>query len=126
MTLVDTSSWIALFRGDGDAGERVKRLLLDGEPTLCGPVFTELSRGLRGSDRQHVLSLLAACKLLPQPAQLWSHAGELGRQLRTKGVTAKTLDLLIATYALTHRCELLTVDGDFVQMRDVGIPLRLA
>lgn len=41
------------------------------------------------------------------------------------GVTPKTLDLLITTYALSHGVALLTTDGNFAAMRRVGVPLQL-
>jgi predicted nucleic acid-binding protein len=64
--------------------------------------------------------------MLRQPPGLWELAGGLGHQLRAKGVTAKTLDLLIATYSLAHRMSLLSCDADFEHMVGAGVPLQLA
>lgn len=58
--------------------------------------------------------------------KLWAKAGDLGFWLRRRGVTPKTIDLLIATYALSHSAALLTVDKDFLAMRKAGVPLQLA
>lgn len=126
MKLVDTSAWIAFFRGPGEVADSVELALRDGEAALCGPVLTEISRGLRESERQHVMGLFAQCHHLRQPHALWTYAGNLGQHLRTKGVTAKTIDLLIASYALTHGCDLVAADTDYQHMHDAGIPLRLA
>lgn len=71
------------------------------------------------------MELLGACHWLEQPAALWQEAGDLGYALRRKGLTVKTFDLLIATYALTHGAELLTLDSDFALMRSKGVPLQL-
>ena len=76
-------------------------------------------------ERKSVLELLDACKMLEQPPQLWEEAGELGFFLRRKGIAPKTLDLLIAVYALTHSADLLTVDKDFAAMEKAGAGLRL-
>jgi len=101
MILVDTSAWIEFFR--------------------------ELRRGLLNqSERRTVLPLLEACHILSQPAELWTEAGDLGFALRRRGVTPKTLDLLIAVYALHHSATLLTLDKDFVAMHKAGVPLQLA
>ena len=73
-----------------------------------------------------MLPLLQRCHWLEQPDNLWEEAGELGYALRRKGLTVKTFDLLIATYALGHRVELLTTGSDFALMRKKGVPLQLA
>jgi predicted nucleic acid-binding protein len=67
--------------------------------------------------------LLDACHLLDEPEDLWTEAGEVGFRLRRRGVTPKTLDLLIAIYALSHSCSVLTTDKDFLSMQKAGIPL---
>ena len=54
----------------------------------------------------------------------------LSAALRTSNIYSsyhvKTLDLLIATYALAHGAPLLTLDKEFRSMCDAGIPLTLA
>ena len=126
MTLVDTSAWIEFFRG-GDAGLAIDQLLAEDEVAVCGPILTELRRGLSSpAERRKLLPLLAGCHLLPQPEALWLEAGDLGFALARKGVTVKTLDLLIAVYALAHDVTLLTLDQDFGSMRKAGIPVTLA
>ena len=127
MILVDTSAWIEFFRGDGACADRVGLLLESDEVALCGPVLTEIRRGLiAGATRSRVLDLLSGCHLLPQPADLWEDAGDLGAIVRKRGRTIKSLDLLIATYALAHSVEILTTDGDFTLIQQAGIGLRLA
>ncbi|MBI4701008.1 MAG: PIN domain-containing protein [Deltaproteobacteria bacterium] len=127
MILVDTSAWIDFFRGAGGLCDRVDALLETDEAALCGPVVTELRRGLRSAaERRRVLPLLAACHQLDQPAALWVEAGELGYFLARRGVTVKTLDLLIAAYALSHGVAILAADDDFRNMGRAGVPLALA
>ena len=127
MILVDTSAWIAFFRGAGPLADRVDELLVTNEVALCGPVLTELRRGLRSpAERRKVIPLLDGCHTLAQPERLWEEAGELGYTLARKGATVKTLDLLIATYALSHGVALLAEDTDFETMRRAGIPLAAA
>lgn len=127
MILIDTSAWIAFFRGKGGVADRVDELIETDDAALCGPVITELRRGLRGStERGRVLPLLSACHELEQPDEIWREAGELGFALARRGATVKTLDLLIAAYALSHDVALLTTDRDFSLFGRNGIPLRLA
>ena len=126
MILIDTSAWIQFFRGSGLMAERVDEAIESDEAAWCGPIATELGRGLSSkNERDRVLGLLGACHWLEQPARLWEDAGELGFVLGRGRKTLKTLDLLIATYALDHDCALLTADADFRHMQQHGIPLRL-
>jgi predicted nucleic acid-binding protein len=120
--LVDTSAWVDFFRGAGSLAGRVDDLLENDRAALCGPVITEIRRGLRSrAERARVLPLLAGCHLLEQPAELWKEAGELGWYLGRRGATVKSLDLLIAAYALAHAVPILTADADFVRMRRAGL-----
>ena len=113
MILVDTSAWIEFFRGPGKVADDVDAALTDGTAAICGPVEMELRRGLLPHERARVLAAIGGCVSLPEPADLWEEAGDLGFALRRRGVTVKSLDLLIATYALAHRVPVLTKDADF-------------
>src|SRR5688500_20205467 len=100
MILVDTSAWIEFFRGRDPVATAVDEALAAGEAALCGPIETELRRGLLNArERKEVLPLFDACRFLDAPADLWVDAGDLGFALRRRGVTPKTLDLLIAVHA---------------------------
>ena len=106
--------------------EAVDRLIDTNEAALCGPVVLEIRRGLRSRpERTRVLPLLAGCHLLEQPVRLWEEAGELGWFLGRHGATVKSLDLLIAAYALAHGVPLLTRDADFERMKRAGVRLLL-
>jgi predicted nucleic acid-binding protein len=126
MILVDTSAWVAFFRGAGAAAEVVDAALEQNRVAWCGPIASELRRGFVSSrERAKVLGLLEACHWLEQPGALWEEAGDLGYALRRKGLTVKTFELLIAVYALSHGTELLTLDGDFGLMHAKGVGLQL-
>lgn len=127
MILVDTSAWVEFFRGRDPVASAVDALLEFDEAALCGPVVTEIRRGLRTLvERRRVLPLLAGCRLLEQPPGLWEEAGDIGFALARRGASVKTLDLLIAAYALSHDVGILTTDADFARMRRAGIPLALS
>lgn len=126
MILVDTSAWIDFFRGRDPVARAVDDALAANEAALCGPIETELRRGLSNErERKKVVPLLDACHALSQPPDLWAEAGDLGFALRRRGVTPTSMDLLIATYALSHSAALLTTDKDFRAMQKAGIPLVL-
>ena len=126
MILVDTSAWIEFFRDRHPFAEAVDVLLDSGEAALCGPVVTEIRRGLRPSERARLLPLLEGCHFLSQPDDLWLSAGDLGALLARRGLTVKTLDLLIATYAMAHGTPVLATDGDFRAMAKAKVGLSVA
>ena len=127
MILIDTSAWIDFFRGRGQLAASVDGLLEADEAALCGPILTELRRGLRSAhERANVLSLLLGCHALDQPDALWDEAGELGYWLARRGTVVKSMDLLIAVYAIAHSVPVLTGDRDFTAMKRAGIALSLA
>ena len=126
MILVDTSAWVDFFRGRGTLAATVDELLDLGEAALCGPIVTELRRGLRPTERSRVLPLLDGCELLAQPDDLWTTAGDLGAALARRGIVVKTLDLLIATHAIGHGVALLTRDTDFKAIANARLGLMLA
>jgi predicted nucleic acid-binding protein len=68
---------------------------------------------------------LGGCHWIEQPARLWEEAGDLGFYLARRGVTVKTLDLLIAAHALAQGMALLARDADFERMRRAGVALLL-
>jgi predicted nucleic acid-binding protein len=126
MILIDTPAWIDFFRGREPIAGLVDAALAHNEAALCGPVQAELRRGLANErERNQVLPLLDGCHVLDQPERLWSEAGDLGFALRRRGVSAKTVDLLIAIYALSHASRLLTTDKDFAAMQRAGVSLQL-
>jgi predicted nucleic acid-binding protein len=126
LILVDTSAWIAFFRDRGPVAAIVDQALEDDDVALCGPVFTELRRGFKSAaERSRTIPLLQACHQLHQTASLWNDAGDLGFALARKGITVKSLDLLIAAYALTNGTAILTLDRDFRLIAQAGIGLQL-
>jgi predicted nucleic acid-binding protein len=104
----------------------VDELLDLGDVALCGPIVTELRRGLRPTERSRVLPLLEGCTLLEQPEDLWTTAGDLGAALARRGIVVKTLDVLIATYAIGHGVAVLTRDTDFKAIANAKVGLILA
>ena len=89
MIMIDTSAWVEFFRGRDPVASAVDALLEFGEAALCGPVVTEIRRGLRTPvERRRVLPLLAGCRLLEQPPGLWEEAGDIGFALARSGASS--------------------------------------
>jgi len=101
MILIDTSAWVAFFRNQNPVADLVDRALDYNDAALCGPVYTELLRGLKNErERYRIIDYLDGCAFLVQPKDLWMAAGDCGYRLQRKGRTVKSMDLLIACYAI--------------------------
>ena len=126
MILVDTSAWIAFFKGGNSTADLVEEFILDNKLALCGPVQSELLRGFKNKkERDTVWPLLDGCHFLEQPDKLWIDAGNCGFALRRKGKTVKTMDLLIACYAIAYQVPMLTLDKDFKTIKAAGFPFEI-
>jgi predicted nucleic acid-binding protein len=120
--LVDSSVWIDFFKGaDNPATQQLTQLLSDDDATVMAAdlVLFEVLRGFR-----HGPDLLAAQRFLSALPQV-----ELGgmdnallaakhyRTLRAQGYTIRSpIDILLASYCITHKHLLLHRDADFNAM----------
>lgn len=126
MILIDTSAWIHFFRGKGPVADLVATSLEDNQVALCGPVMTELLRGFKSQkERDLVVPMFSGCRMLSQPDRLWEDAGDCGFLVRRHGKTVKSMDLLIACYAIAHSTPILTLDSDFRLMKEAGLDLSI-
>lgn len=120
--LVDTSVWVAFFRGDPKAVEKLDRLLEQGDVATTGPVFAEVVSGARERRTYDRLrDLFQGLLWLSPPVSCWERVGELRFTLAKRGVQAHLVDLLIASTAAEHGCPLVTRDKDFQQIA-VALP----
>jgi len=118
VVIADTSVWIEYFKG-GDEQARVtlRRLIRAEQAVLVGVVLAELLQGCRSSkEADTVPSTLAGLRFLETTFSVWKRTGELSASLRRKGTTLPPSDLLIATLALEHRCQVYTLDPHFEQI----------
>jgi hypothetical protein len=63
--LIDTSAWVAFFRGVDPGRTEVRALLADDRALRCGPVELELRRGLRRREAAAVFGVWSAVPALP-------------------------------------------------------------
>ena len=119
MILVDSSVWIALFRGDDTPHSlHLRNLLQEGEDevAIADLILQEVLQGVR-TDKQ-AQAIIAAVEGLPCPVlgnkPLAILAAANYRHLRRKGFTVRTtIDCLIATFCIESGFALLHNDRDF-------------
>ena len=126
MILVDSSVWIDFFRGQRSAsGAVLSQCLGDSsvEVGMADLVLFEVMRGFReGPVMRQAQALMRA---LPQ-VEIGGTAHALKateryRQLRTQGRTVSSpIDVLLASYCITHGHTLLHRDADFESLKTLG------
>jgi predicted nucleic acid-binding protein len=125
LVLVDTSAWIAFFRGESAAVKRVDPLLREGEASLTGAVYAELLSGARTrSAFEDLRTLLRSLEWLEEPPGAWDRVAEARFALARQGVQAFLVDLLIAVTAAAAGAPVLTRDKDFGRVARV-LPLEV-
>jgi len=124
--LVDSSVWIDFFNGVSNAAvDRLEALLCDSSSTLATAdlVVYEVLRGFRSSrlllEAQELMSELTQVELggLTNALQAADHY----RELRALGYSVRSpMDVLLASYCITHGHLLLHRDADFASLQILG------
>jgi tRNA(fMet)-specific endonuclease VapC len=110
--VVDTSVWIDFFAGAPTTS--LDDALKNNSVVLSPLVVAELISGARRSrDRAAILHLAEKLPVHETPLDHWIRAGELRRQLRSKGVSVSTPDAHVAQCALDRDAILLSRDAVF-------------
>ena len=113
--LVDTSAWIDYFnKPDSITGKKVEQVLIDGKAVLAGIILTELLQGAKiKNEFDAILESMLALPRLETNLTTWIEAGKASFDLRRKGITIPTTDLIIASLAMENNCRILTLDPHF-------------
>jgi predicted nucleic acid-binding protein len=113
--LIDTSYWIEYINRPGsERMRRVAELIREDCAAATGIVLAELLRGARtNAEMEKIKASLEAVLWVETDERLCARAGEIGFELRRKGVTIPTTDCIIAAAAESIGGNLLTLDGHF-------------
>ena len=113
--LVDTSAWVTFVRqGAENASDVLDQLLAEKRAAINEVIQAELLIGAQ--DERHYKEFEVDLGTLPHlllTAEAWNLVGELGFALRRKGATIPLPDLTIAACAISHQCELFSLDRHF-------------
>ena len=117
MILADTSIWIDYFNGaDNIETDRLDSALDDGIVAMGDLIFLEILQGFRDdkefSRAKKTLETLDQYELFG--AHMVESCADNYRHLRKKGLTVrKTIDLIIATFCIENKIQLLFSDRDY-------------
>lgn len=114
--LIDTSAWVVSFKRSGN--ERLKQKVVEALASLLAvttPVIVlELLQGCRDKKEYEAMkSRMEALEMLPVNEEVWEAAYRAGYDLRRKGITVPTIDILILSIAKVHSCSVLHHDKHF-------------
>jgi predicted nucleic acid-binding protein len=124
-TFVDSSAWIAFFRGERSAVARIDRLLADGRVATWGPIAAEVLSGVPSRKEFDLLKgLFHGLVWLADPVSLWERVAEHRFLLSRKGYQASLVDLAIGLAAADAGHRLLTRDAGFRRIQEV-VPIEL-
>ena len=124
--LVDTSIWVEYFnKPDSEAGQLVEDLLRDQRVVGAGTVLTELLQGAKAKKEfDSILQGMLALPFLETTLDTWIEAGRISYELRKKGVTVPTTDVVIASLAQENNCMIFTLDHHFNQIPGINLYRR--
>jgi len=114
--LIDTSVWIEALRPGGIVAirERLNEILAERKGATTPLVLLELLSGARDEkDYEELSEELSALCQFPVNDTVWMKSCRLAFELRRKGVTAPSTDVLIATVAQENQLTLLHADRHF-------------
>lgn len=115
LVLADSSAWVSHLTGQGNAASAAIGELLRAHRVAVNEVIRlELLTGAKDEAQYAELDdELRGLHLLPISVAVWGRAERLRFELRRKGHIVPVPDVLIASCALLHDCELLHADRHF-------------
>ncbi|MCK4309307.1 MAG: PIN domain nuclease [Candidatus Atribacteria bacterium] len=119
--LIDTSAWIlGLKRNSSNQIKNILTEILDKDQSATtGIIILELLQGSKTKkEYTEILSDLSALHYFEVKKEIWEKASQLGFDLRRKGKTIPSTDLLIASIALHYNLILLHADNHFKQIQE--------
>lgn len=124
--LIETSAWVAFFRGDRQAVARIDPLLAEGAAAISGPIYAEVLSGApTRAALDHLRTLLRSLRWLPDPPALWERVAEVRFNLARQGYQAAIVDIMIGIAAADAGLVLLTRDRDFEYIAE-ALPLTVS
>ena len=120
--IVDSSVWIDGFNPKAKNPEKevLKQFIQEDYPIfLCPIIYQEVLQGIREEKAfEHIKNILQQYRMINiDILYVTNCAIDLYRHLRKKGITIrKTVDCLIASYAIITNMPILHNDGDFTQI----------
>ena len=114
--LIDTSAWILGLKRN--SAFQIKNLLTEildkDQSATTGIIILELLQGTKTKkEYEEIFSDLSALHYFKENREIWKKASLLGFELRRKGITIPSTDLLIASISVYYNLNILHADNHF-------------
>ena len=116
MIVVDSSVWVAAFRGDPVTARELARLLDADLAALVSPVRLELLGGSKPKDYAQLRRVLGAVPTLVPSSATWRQVEAWVEKSKRAGHRFGVMDLLIGATAAEQRASVWSLDADFERM----------
>lgn len=116
MIVVDTSVWVAGFRGDASVVGELGRLLDEDLAALAAPVRLELLAGARRGEVGRLRRVLGALPTFVPGDAEWARVDRHVDVAVARGERFGVVDLLIAATAAARSAPVWSLDADFERM----------
>ncbi len=116
MILLDTSAWILSFQKQTSdhIKEQIKQYIAANEVCTSPLIILELVQGSRSqTEKQGLIRMLNSLHIVTLTDETWNLSYNLAFDLRRKGYTIPTIDILIASQAIKNNCRLLHHDRHY-------------
>ena len=113
---LDTSAWICSFKKSSsvEIKEKVKKHIASNNVAVSQIVILELLQGCRSEKvKERLQNSLESLQIFPLKTNVWARSYQLGFDLRRKGLTIPTVDIIIAALTIENKCRLLHCDRHF-------------
>jgi predicted nucleic acid-binding protein len=120
--LIDTSVWSEALRRKEksiNSSETIVRRIIDNndEIVLIGIILQEILSGISNqklfAEIKNILNDFSYLEIIKND---YIHAAELRNKCKQKGITASSIDFLIASVAIRNKLILVTYDKDFINI----------
>jgi predicted nucleic acid-binding protein len=114
--LIDTSAWI--LGSKRNSSTQIKNILTEildkDQSATTGIIILELLQGTKTKkEYEEIFSDLSALHYFKENREIWKKASLLGFELRRKGKTIPSINLLIASISLYYNLNILHADNHF-------------
>lgn len=116
MIVVDSSVWIAGFRGDPHVMPELARILDEDIAALAAPIRLELLGGSRRGELARLKYVLSAVPSYVPTSKTWQRIEGWVESAAKAGQRFGVMDLLIASTAKDHDASIWSLDDDFERM----------
>lgn len=125
MIQVDSSVWIAYFRGQQPIVAAMHRHLDQDEVALSAPVRLDILSGARAVELALLRRVIGALPVFYPDRSTFALAESWAVQSRKRGRTFAAMDLLVGAIAAQQGMPIWSLDADFQQMQNMGFLKRL-